>query len=82
MRNSWTLTQKCSAIDGHDFAKTSPLKNVFWTADQPGALTTSQPRATNTTTVLARAIAVERSASSLRAWTGPGRDAGADPRDG
>jgi len=52
-------------------AKISPLRNDSWTAGQPGALTTIQARATAKTTVLARAIAVERSAPPSRARDGP-----------
>ena len=48
-------------------AKISPLRNDSWTAGQPGALTTIQPRATKKTTVLTSAIAVERSAPPSRA---------------
>ena len=41
IRKSWTLTQNAATIFGSESAKTSPLKNEFWTAGQPGALTTT-----------------------------------------
>src|SRR3990170_8667220 len=60
IRNSWTFVRKRAMDSGRASAKRAALRNSRWTSGQPGALTTVQPIAPKTTTVLRTAMSTAR----------------------